>query len=496
MRITTRLLLLLLPTVVVVMLVYVFLALRDRERTQIPKAELVTRAYATALSLALGDAYPDLGHANVQTVINQVSLDPRVYGIIVYGPGGERRFVSDPLKSPGLAPPDALRHAMTGGETVSFQREIDDQLVLSVLRPIIVDSVTVGALEVAQPLSFLEAEKAGVRRRFLFNTLTLLLALSLVTLLLVRRVVGRPLQDLLLGARALGRGEFAHRIPATAGGSELSALALEFNTMAVNLEKARGELIREAEERVMLERRLRQSEKMADIGRLAAGLAHQIAAPLNVISGRAEMLMRRDQPRDIQERDLTIIIRQIERITGIVRSLLDFARRREPRMEKCDLVEVIAEVLDLLEPELTRLGIRVDRQGPGTLPVVGDPALLEQVFDNLLINAMQSLEQAPGPRRIAVRIIAPAADTDASHAGMAEIVVEDSGPGIAPTLARRLFEPFFTTKSQGTGLGLMMVKSYVEDHGGSVEVGPGESGHGATFTIRLPRSRYGEVPVD
>ncbi|MEP7324929.1 MAG: ATP-binding protein [Gemmatimonadota bacterium] len=495
MRITTRLLLLLLPTVVVVMMLYVFIALRERERTQIPKAELETRAYATALSLALGDAYPDLGHANVQTVINQVSLDPRVFGIIVYGPDGQRRFVSDPLKAPGLAPPDALRRAMTDGQAVSFQREIDDQLVLSVLRPIVADSGIVGALEVAQPLSFLETEKAGVRRRFLFNTLTLLLALSLVTLLLVRRVVGRPLEDLLLGARALGRGEFSHRIPVTARGSELAALGVEFNTMAGNLEQAHAELIREAEERVMLERRLRQSEKMADIGRLAAGLAHQIAAPLNVISGRAEILLRHDQPRELQEKNLTVIIRQIERITGIVRSLLNFARRREPRMQECDLVEVIGEVLDLLKPELTRLGIRVIQEGPALLPLTGDPALLEQVFDNLLINALQSLEEVSGERRIVLRITTLPGPAGSSRSGVAEIVVEDSGPGIAPSLVPRLFEPFFTTKNQGTGLGLMMVKTYVEEHGGSVEATPGQSGRGGIFTVRLPRYQLAEASL-
>ncbi|MBA3346051.1 MAG: HAMP domain-containing protein [Gemmatimonadales bacterium] len=174
------------------------------------------------------------------------------------------------------------------GGTATFEREIENQRVYSVLRAIRgTRGRVIGALEVAQPLSFIEAEKANVRRRFLLNTLTLLAALTLVTLWLVRRVVGRPMERLVAAADALGRGDLSHRIEEDSGGGELAQLGREFNTMAGSLESAQTAVVRQGRESLTLERRLREAEKLAAIGNLAAGVAHEIAAPLNVISGRA-----------------------------------------------------------------------------------------------------------------------------------------------------------------------------------------------------------------
>jgi two-component system, NtrC family, sensor kinase len=251
--------------------------------------------------------------------------------------------------------------------------------------------------------------------------------------------------------------------------------------MAGQLEQARRGLEREAEERVLLAGQLRETEKLAVVGNLAAGLGHEIAAPLHVIRGRAEMLRGRATD-PATRRNLQIITEQIDRITLIVRGLLDLARRREPRMERIDVADVVRGVVEFLEPELRRADIELDWAGTGPAPIHGDPDLLHQVFTNLLMNAVQVMAGRPAPRRITVSIAAAeGGDDDVA------ITVSDTGPGFADDVAGRMFEPFFTTKQpgEGTGLGLAVARSIVEEHGGELTA-ENRPGGGARFRIRLP----------
>lgn len=479
MKLGTRLLLPLLPTATLIMSVYAAWALIERENTLAPEARRETEAYATALALAFDHALRDVSPQSVQEIINQISRAPTVYGILVYDSTGLLTLASDPLHTPGTAPPAALHEVLARGGADTFEREIEDQRVYSVLRAIRgTQGQIIGALEIAQPLSFIEAGKANVRRRYLLNTLTLLLALTLVTLWLVRRMVGRPMERLVGAANALGGGNLSHRIPEDPGGGELAQLAREFNAMAGSLESAQAAVVRQGEESLALERRLREAEKLATIGNLAAGLAHEIAAPLNVISGRAELLLKREADPAALNRNLRIIIQQINRITTIVRNLLDFARRREPRLERIDLGGVVEGVAEFLENELERGDVELICNGRGSAWVEGDPDLLHQVLVNLWLNALQAMEDASGPHRLTVRMDV----TD--NAAITEI--EDTGPGLAPEARQRLFEPFYTTKARGTGLGLVVARSIIEEHGGSLEADNAPRGTGARFRITLP----------
>jgi two-component system, NtrC family, sensor kinase len=478
-KLGTRLLMPLLPTATLIMSVYAAWALVEREETLAPEARRETEAYATALALAFDYALRDVSHQSVQEIINQVSRAPTVYGILVYDSAGHLTLASDPLRTGGTLPPSELRSVLASGGTAGFEREIEDQRVYSVLRAIRGPrGAVIGALEVAQPLSSIEAEKGKVRSRFLLNTVTLLAALTLVTLWLVRRVVGRPMERLVAAANALGSGNLSHRIEADPGGGELAQLAHEFNAMAGSLEAAQASVVRQGMESLALERRLREAEKLATIGNLAAGLAHEIAAPLNVISGRAELLLKREADPTALNRSLRIIVRQINRITTIVRNLLDFARRREPRLQRIDLGAVVEGVAEFLESELERGEVELVCNARGSVWVDGDPDLLHQVLVNLWLNAFQAMEDASGPRRLTVRmdVTESAAITD----------IEDTGPGFTPEVRQRMFEPFYTTKARGTGLGLVVARSIIEEHGGSLEAATASSGAGARFRITLP----------
>jgi signal transduction histidine kinase len=491
MKLSTRLLLFLLPSMTVVMVAYMYWSMAEREDTLVSQAEQEMGAYGAALSVALQYAFHDSTRANFQRVINQVTQDPKIYAILLYDRRGNPLLVSDSVATPSPAPPTSLARVLATGKPVSFKRELEDHDVFSILRPIYgADGTVSGALEVAQPLSFVQRQQQDVRQRFLLNTLTLLVVVAVLMLWLVRRLVAEPMQRFVGAVRALGRGELAHRIERQGAGtkimqgSELAALEDEINRMASNLETARTRIMREAEERVVLERRLRETEKMAEIGNLAAGLAHDIAAPLNVISGRAELLLKSESENPERRRNVGIIVRQIGRITAIVRNLLDSGQRRvERQLGRVDVALVLDGVAEFLDGELSRSSIALTRTYPRPLFVLGDPDLLQQVFVNLVLNAVQALEAAPldRPRRIVLG--GWSTPDDITH-----IEIADSGPGIPAAALPHLFEAFFTTKPKGTGLGLVVARSIVEELGGTLEAA-NQPGGGAVFRITLPAGR-------
>jgi signal transduction histidine kinase len=481
MRLSTRLLLPLLATVAAVMLIFAYWALRQREASMTAEAQRVTNAYATALGLAIEAGFRAGSGADVQDAIDRISDEPTIFGVIVYDAAADVLFTSQPVGPIETGPVTAVRRVVATRDPTSFTREIRGQRVYSMLRPLLSpDDAVVGVMEVVQPWEFVVAEKQRTRQRFVLNTLALFAALTIVIMLLVRRLIARPLNRFTVAVQALGRGELGYRTAEEGSGAELTDLAREFNRMASQLEQTRSGLERETEERVQLARRLRETEKMAVVGNLAAALAHEIAAPLHVIRGRAEMLRRRAEEPATQ-RNLHIITEQIDRITLIVRNLLDFARRREPRLATINAGTLLRGVAEFLEPELQRVGVEMRWEGQLDACVEGDADLLHQVFINLVMNSVQVMADEPPPRRITVRV------TDATPAlAWIGIDVEDTGPGLPAEHVERIFEPFFTTKQpgQGTGLGLAVARSIVQEHGGQL-IAEARSG-GAVFHITLP----------
>jgi signal transduction histidine kinase len=489
MKLSNRLLIPLLPAVAGVMVIYAAWAVRHRQETLLTQAQLETRAYATALSFALEYAFREGKLDEVQEIINEISRQPMIYGILVYDADGNPLFVSEPLGLANAFLSDSLQRVLAGAEMVELERRIDEDDVYSVLRPIRDPAGRVaGILEVAQPLAFVRAEISRVGRRFLLNTLTLLIVLTALILWLVRHSISRPLERFLAAIRALGRGELSHRVSEDPGGEELEQLAREFNRMATQLEMAHSQLLHETEERVALERRLRQSEHLAAVGNLAAGVAHQIAAPLNVIGGRTQKLLRREARDPVEERNLRIISEQIDRITAIVRNLLDLSRHPPAtRLELVNVTAVLDDVIELLDGEFASRRATLDWERGEDSWVTGDCDLLHQVFVNLLINALQALEYVDGARRVEIRI-------RPDHPWLI-VEIRDSGHGIAEDVQQRIFEPFFTTKAQGTGLGLSMARSIVRGLDGRLEAENDPAG-GAVLRVLLrsaPRSEPASV---
>lgn len=500
MRLTSRLLLSVLPLVALMMAGFGAWLLVERERSLVPEMRQQTRIYAQAVDIALEYALRDLDQARVREFIDRLSADPRVFGVLLYGADGSLRYASDSLSGAASAPDSILSRVLAGGEEMIFERELGNRKVYAVLRsireppsdtarnniPAGQAGAVLGALEIAQPFELLQGEQQRVRAEVVLVTLALMAALSLMLVFVTHRLVERPLQRLAAAARDLGEGNVEAHVLTSLGASELNALAREFNEMVERLGTARRALLQESETRVRLERRLSEAEKLATVGMVAAGLAHEIGAPLNVISGRAEMLLQQHGTDARIARHLESIIAQIGRITRTVRSLLDYARRPERRDERVQISGVVDGTVDLLEAEFVKGQVSVAREDRADPWVQGDADQLQQVMVNLILNALQAMDGQTEPRHISISVDVSEVDPALDSAD-ALIEIGDSGPGLADEISGRLFTPFSTTKPTGTGLGLVVARSMIQDHGGTLTGTNRKAGQrGAVFTVRLP----------
>lgn len=501
MRLTSRLLLSVLPLVALMMAAFGAWLLAERERSLVPEMQRQTRVYAQAVDLAIEYALRDLEQARMEEFIDRLSADSRIFGVLLYGADGSLRYASDSLSGAAAAPDSILSSVLQGAEEFSFERVIGNRRVFAVLRsvreppsdtargkiPAGVQGAVLGALEIAQPFGLLQGEQERVRAEVVLATLALMIALSLMLVFVTHRMVERPLQRLTAAARELGAGNVDAHVLTSLGAAELNALAREFNEMVERLGTARRALLQESETRVRLERRLAEAEKLATVGTVAAGLAHEIGAPLNVISGRAEMMLQQHGGDARISRHLESIIAQIGRITRTVRSLLDYARRPARRDEAVSLTAVIDGAVDLLEAEFVKGSVTVKRQHRDEVWVQGDADQLQQVLVNLMLNALQAMDAQAESRVLTITVREEVVDP-ALESADAVVEIEDSGPGLADEISGRLFTPFSTTKPAGTGLGLVVARSMIQDHGGSLTGTNREEGQrGAVFTVHLPK---------
>jgi PAS domain S-box-containing protein len=235
-------------------------------------------------------------------------------------------------------------------------------------------------------------------------------------------------------------------------------------------------ILRDVSERTRLEEQLRRTERVAELGTLASGMAHEIGTPMNVILGRAEYLMDRvaDEP---VKKGLRTIVAQVERITRVMNQLLSFARRKPPQPRALALGEVIENSLEMFRERFSHHHIHVFTHiDPDCPSVVADSDQMNQVLINLVMNAVHAMPQG-GTLRMGL----------GSEKGMVRLTVSDTGHGIPNEVVKKIFDPFFTTKEfgKGTGLGLTVVKGIIEEHQGTITV-ESEEGKGTTFTIVLP----------
>jgi signal transduction histidine kinase len=234
-------------------------------------------------------------------------------------------------------------------------------------------------------------------------------------------------------------------------------------------------------ERAALEQGARRAEKLAALGTLAAGLAHELNNPIGIICSRIEVMLLEAESTGLPEAirsDLQVLHRNAQRVARIAQGLLSFSRQSPGTHAIVQLNDVVRETLLLAERQVTRTGIKLAVEAADALPPVrGDSSALEQVLLNLVTNAAAAVE-AGGEIRIITR-------PHPERAGCVQLIVADSGSGIPPAVLPRIFDPFFSTKPSGTGLGLSVSDGIVREHGGTIDV-EATPGQGTRFTITLP----------
>lgn len=305
-------------------------------------------------------------------------------------------------------------------------------------------------------------------------TLGIVLASTLVAGVLVWRFT-RPISNLSNAAREVAFGNLAVRVPDADRSDEIGQLAQNFNEMTAELEKTKE-----------LEDQLRQAEKSAVIGRLGSAIAHEIRNPLNYINLTLDHLRSKFSPGNGKIAEYNKLIGQIKtevaRINQQISDFLNYSRPAKADLQPIDARKTIEDSLRLVEAQAAENNIKIGVVEHEDVPqIMGDPEFLRSVFNNLFINAVQSMGSGGGS--LSVKICP---DDD-----FVRFEISDTGAGIPDENLSKIFEPYFSTKETGTGLGLAIVQKIVELHNGTIAV-ESKEGNGTKFTILLPKQRIHE----
>ncbi|MDH4238545.1 MAG: cache domain-containing protein [Phycisphaerae bacterium] len=324
-------------------------------------------------------------------------------------------------------------------------------------------------------VGILEEKFMDMRKRavtiFLGITLAGMIMALIVSSFLAKGVL-KPVGYLVSASQQWAAGNLDYRVT-TSRDDEIAELAETFNLMASSL-KERDERLKEyAEQQIM------KSERLATLGQLAAGVAHEINNPLGAILMYTHLSLEEMEAEDTNRKNLEKVVGEATRCRDIVKGLLDFARQTEPKVEESDVNEILNRTLSLVENQAVFQNVRINRLLSSSLPkVMMDSNQIQQVFTNIILNAAEAIEGEG--ELIVVTRVAP----DNEHV---EIEFTDTGCGIPPEYQEKIFDPFFTTKEvgRGTGLGLSISYGIIARHKGTINI-RSKPGKGSTFIVRIP----------
>ena len=441
--------------------------------------EVTARAILIAVQNAVRDRQLSDARRLLADMVEQQELIDRIR---LFDRDVQPLLVSNPLTIGEAVPRAALRQVIEAGHPEIFY-QAGPPSYFYYLAPLRSPTGFQGSLEIVRLASAVDRRRRDAILDVVVRLGILMVVIVATTVLAMRRQVLGPLAELSRALRRFGREQSVVPLPVTRH-DELGQVTEAFNEMAHALEAARGRLQTEAERVVELEQQVRRAATLAVAGRLASALAHEVGTPLNIISGRAEGLLKTLGPTHPAGEDLKAIIGQIDRISRTINSLLDTVRPRRPELRPTTLPDVLDPLLPLLSHAARQRGVTLQAAvAPGLPALQADVGQLQQVLINLVVNA---LEATPVGGLVTVQA------TRGSR-GIAEgvaIAVADTGTGIAPEHLPRLFEPFFTTKprGQGTGLGLPICREIVRGHGGDIGVDTAV-GKGTTVTAWVPAAK-------
>lgn len=444
--------------------------------------EVVARAIQLPLSYAMER---DRAGGIQQALESALSIDT-VYSAYAYDLEGR------PIASAGGQEPDTgrdeLAEVLTAGERTGGYGQVGSRRVYSYFVPL-TDSrdQSSGLLQLTRRERDFREYVRRIRRHAWVGFGLSLLVMTTLVLLGHYHALDRHFRRLVSGMERVASGEGTHRVERT-GPREIAVLAGAFNGMLDSIQASEKTLREKNREKAELEEQLRHTEKLAAVGQLAAGVAHELGTPLGTIDGTAQQQLRGVEEESRTAMAFRRIRREAGRMEVIIRQLLDFSHRHRVQCRPIHPERVAADVCLVMDQEAKGKGVALQYEGPQNAPVFhADLLRVEQALINLVRNAVQAAVGA------SVRLGWRWDETNV------EFTVDDAGPGIPESDGSRIFEPFFTTKKvgEGTGLGLAVVYGIMQEHGGSVDCGKSDLG-GARFRLRFPignagqKERYGQ----
>lgn len=431
------------------------------------------------LEKPMGRALEQDRHGTLENALASAFNFGRVYGAYLYNADGELLASAGATQPDSQASPAMLEKANREGEAGGEYGYLGGREVYSFFIPLTNSTQQMnGLLQITRRKSEIEAYTQDLRLYGAAGLGALTLVLITITFLGYQRAIAAPLSRLTASMRQVAGGDLDHRTQPT-GPREVEQLARTFNAMLERMQQDREEIQERRRSQERLQQELHQAEKMASIGRLSAGVAHELGTPLSVVDGSAQRLLRRSELSAETHGELWRIREQAQRMTQIVEQLLAFGSHPEGSPRPVLVGRLSRAVARNAREALETAGTELQLELPeANLYVHLDPFRGEQMLSHLVNNAIQA---APGGTvRIAWEALAN---------GRVRLTVADSGAGVPADLAPHVFEPFFTTKppGQGSGLGLAMVHGVVEEHAGRIEIGTSELG-GAAFHVELPRA--------
>jgi two-component system, NtrC family, sensor kinase len=359
---------------------------------------------------------------------------------------------------------------------------------LHVYWPVTLNAERQGGVEFTYSMTELQANKQEIIQRTALLISGMLLISGLLAVLLGVRLVARPLELVIAKARRIGDGDLEGPIHLRSG-DELAELAENLNTMCAKLSDSQVRLRQEATARITTLEQLRHADRLKTVGRLASGIAHELGTPLNVVAGRAGLIASGKLDASQIAESAAAIKGEADRMTRIIRQLLDFARASTPRKSPVDLRTVVRQTIDLLDAIAEKQKVRLTFASEGQDAVAEiDAGQIQQVLTNLTVNAIQAMPNGGEVQFAVGRRMGQSPVGGDGPLAFHTIKVRDHGVGIAEENVPMLFEPFFTTKDVGvgTGLGLSIAYGIVQEHGGWIEV-ESRFGEGSCFTVFLPQ---------
>jgi two-component system NtrC family sensor kinase len=500
--------------VVVIEGVFLYLNIRSLTREILDKTDEEAFNLSETIRLSIRNAMIKDRRDEYQRIIDDVAQRKGIAEVRIFNKQGEITVSSDPTKVGTVV--DKKAEACYGchredeakvllpSDSKTRIYHTEKQSLLGLINPIYNEPScypchpktlnVLGVLDTMISLEGFEKEKAQIYNRMMISGVISVIVLSFLLSLLLTRFVNKPINKLLAATKTAAQGDLDQTVGVQSH-DELGELSDSFNNMILELKRSRDAIegwTQTLEQRVQerthelqqVQDQLVRAGKMAALGELAAGVAHEINNPLTGVLTFSSLMLKKVDESNPWKKDLENIVQQTTRCRNIVRGLLDFARQRKPDKKGWDIHTLIDRTITLVEHQAPFQNIKILRNFRTDMPMLYvDADQIQQVFMNILINAADAIAGNNGTLTI---------KTDMKD-GMVEVSFTDTGCGISKEHLSRLFTPFFTTKEtgKGTGLGLAISYGIIQSHNGDIEA-ESEVGKGSTFRIRLPIEKQNE----